>query len=152
MTCAAGNRAGRRPPRPGDRIPLTLADPDVRLIVTADHGLVDVDRSLSSHIADSDPLFALLDGLPSGERRFLIFRTRPGCEEKFEAEFRERFGDSHHLFSAADVAASGILGPLVTPLARSRPSGRYRRKEPQKRSSVLPGSGRRPHSSTARSL
>lgn len=94
---------------------------DARLIVTADHGMIDVPESAKAILEPDDPLLASLIVPPTGEARVPMFHVRPGQHEAFAARFRDRFGDRFALLSIAEVEALGLFGPgALSPIARGR--------------------------------
>jgi hypothetical protein len=92
-----------------------------RLVVTADHGLVDVPDAARVRLCGGDPLLGRLCCPPSGERRVPFFHVRAGEEERFADEFSERAGERFALLTSAQAADLGLLGPsTVSGVARSR--------------------------------
>jgi hypothetical protein len=83
-----------------------LLPENATLVVTADHGHLDMPDQRKFVIEPDDPLTALLIDGPSGDERTLMFHVVEGQEEKFAAEFKRRFGDYFLLLSAAE-----LLGP-----------------------------------------
>lgn len=92
-----------------------------RLMVTADHGMIDVPESAKAILAPDDPLLEMLIVPPTGEARVPMFHVRPGQQEAFAARFRDRFGDRFALLAIAEVEALGLFGPgALNPIARGR--------------------------------
>jgi len=81
------------------------------LVVTADHGHLDMPEQRKFVVEPDDPLTAMLVDGPSGDERTLMFHVVDGQEEKFATEFERRFGEHFLLLSAADVLAAELLGP-----------------------------------------
>ncbi len=94
--------------------------PDARLLVSADHGLVDVVETADDLIESEDPLAQLLRHAPSGERRFIAFHVREGRQSEFESLFERRFGESHHLLTVHQVRRLRLLGPELPEATQRR--------------------------------
>ena len=95
--------------------------PGVRLVITADHGLIDVPQTHKHVLTSHDPLVALLRTPPSGEPRAPVFHVLPDEHERFADGFRERFGQRFALLDLDDVEALGLYGPApLHGTARSR--------------------------------
>jgi hypothetical protein len=84
---------------------------NAKLVVTADHGHLDMPEQRKFLIEPDDPLTDLLVDAPSGDERILMFHVITGQEDKFTSEFQRRFGEHFLLLSAADVLAAELLGP-----------------------------------------
>jgi hypothetical protein len=82
-----------------------------RLVLSADHGLIDVPAEAKRHIGASDPLMDALAVPPTGEPRVPLFHTKPGQADAFRAAFEARFGDTHILLGVDEVESLGLLGP-----------------------------------------
>ena len=82
-----------------------------RIVVTADHGLLDTRPDAVHPIADADPLVQALRTSPSGDSRVLYMHPRDGMEERVRELFRERFGDRFFLIDADEAAELELLGP-----------------------------------------
>jgi hypothetical protein len=82
-----------------------------RIVVSSDHGGIDVDMAHKWMLDPAEPLAALLRTPPSGEPRAPIFHVVPGVAEEFAATFRARFGEQFALLTAAEVLELGLLGP-----------------------------------------
>jgi hypothetical protein len=90
----------------------------VRMIVTADHGLVDVPEERHFVFRDGDPLARHLVAGQTGESTTPVFHVREGEVDRF----REAFGahEASRWFSLhepGDLASRGFYGPV--PLGRS---------------------------------
>ena len=98
-----------------------LLPENARLVVTADHGHLDMPDQRKFMVEPNDPLTALVVDGPSGDERTLMFHVVDGQEEKFAAEFQRRFGEHFMLLSSADVLSAKLLGPdEVTDFTLSR--------------------------------
>lgn len=86
------------------------------LVVTADHGQVDVgDRVLSLH-----PDVAAQVSFQSGEGRFRWLHARPGRREALAEAAREHHADVAWVRTLDETIDQGWWGPVVTDAARSR--------------------------------
>lgn len=79
----------------------------VRTVLTADHGMVDVDRSALRDLA-SDPVLAEGVALLAGETRALHVHAEPGRGDEVRVRWREALGDGAWVLSPAEAAP--ILG------------------------------------------
>jgi len=92
-----------------------------RVVVTADHGLIDVERPNQTLLEASDPLIELLQVPPSGDARMPIFHVREGRHSAFQGQFNERFGDRMTLIDVDEAEKLHLFGPgLLSPTARGR--------------------------------
>lgn len=92
-----------------------------RIVVCADHGLIDVPPADQTLLLDGDPLLDLLEVPPSGDARLPIFHVREGGHEAFISLFNERFGDGMLLLRTDHAEAMELFGPgPMSPLARRR--------------------------------
>ncbi len=82
-----------------------------RVIVTADHGLIRVDRRRQTQLKDGDPLLDLLRLPPNGEPRVPLFFARNRAQDEFATMFRDRFGATHALLTIDEVDELRLLGP-----------------------------------------
>lgn len=80
---------------------------DTQLIITADHGIVDVEEVL---LNDHPDLVACLALPPSLEARFISFFIKDEQKDFFAREFSKRFGADYLLLSKDDFIAGGFLG------------------------------------------
>jgi hypothetical protein len=97
-----------------ERLRESLPD-DVRLVVVADHGMVDVgaeDRT------DLDQVPVLQDGLVlvAGEARFRHLYCRPGALDDVLSAWREVLGERALVLSRDDAVARGWFGPVLPEL------------------------------------
>lgn len=81
------------------------------VVVTADHGHLQVSDSERLMIQDADGIPALLASPPSGDTRVVVFHVRPDEHERFEARFREKFGEYFFLLTTDEVEDLALLGP-----------------------------------------
>ena len=91
---------------------------DTLLVVTADHGMVDLDHSRRHDLATSP---GLLDGVRhiGGETRFLQLYVEPGRTDGVARRFTGEFGDRAWVRTRADAVRAGWFGP-VDPLVEPR--------------------------------
>ncbi len=82
-----------------------------RIIVTADHGHLDVGGAGHLEVTADDPLLAFLETPPSGDVRTLYWHVRPGRHEAFIAAFAARFGEQFLLLTTAEVEDTRLFGP-----------------------------------------
>ena len=80
---------------------------DTLIIVTADHGLVDVENL---YLEDYPELVELLSSETSIEPRAVNFFIKDGKKEAFESQFNRHFADKFKLMSKAEVLESGLFG------------------------------------------
>lgn len=97
-------------------------DGRARIIVSADHGMLSVPEASKSILRPGDPLLELLIVPPFGEPRVPFFLPRPDQGARFQAAFRERFGNRFALLTREEAAALRLFGP-VPPSAELR--GRF---------------------------
>lgn len=95
---------------------LDLLPPDAVLLVTADHGQVDVGDNIVSLDTSIYPLMAL----QSGEGRFRWLHARSGAAAELLDATRAAHGHQAWVASVEQVVAEGWLGATVTPAARAR--------------------------------
>ena len=90
-----------------------LADalqPNVRIIITSDHGSLRVPEENRILVARDDPLAECVVCSPTGEPRVPVFHVGPGREEFFADEFRERFGGTFALLTPDEVEELRLMG------------------------------------------
>jgi hypothetical protein len=93
-----------------ERLARELPD-SARLVLTADHGLLDYDESHVFEIEPSYPLLEYLTHEPWGSGRVTSFQVREGRESEFEGAFRARAGELFYLLSVGETASLGLFGP-----------------------------------------
>jgi predicted AlkP superfamily pyrophosphatase or phosphodiesterase len=90
--------------------------PGAALVVTADHGQVDVgDRVITLH-----PDVMAHCSLQSGEGRFRWLHARPGHAAELLAAAQDHHADTGWIVSRDEVVDGGWFGPVVADAARSR--------------------------------
>lgn len=80
---------------------------DTLLIVTADHGLVDIDEYM---IEDFPDISECLRSVPTREARNISFFVKPECMEAFPDRWNKSFGGDFLLITADEAFDSGIFG------------------------------------------
>lgn len=92
-----------------------------KIVVTADHGHVNVPESNVYYLDEEDPIMECLATPPSGEPTVPMFHLKPGAGATFEDGFRTRFGNAFALISTDEVDALRLLGPnSLSQTTRSR--------------------------------
>jgi len=95
---------------------LDSLDDDTALVVTADHGQVEVGDSI---IEPSAALLALTSG-QSGEGRMRWFHARAGARDELGDAVRDELGDTGWVRTIDEVIDEGWFGARVPPPIRSR--------------------------------
>ena len=90
--------------------------PGTALLVTADHGQVEVGERM---LTLPDEVLALVDR-QSGEARFRWLHSYPGSAAELLVASHEVFGESAWVVGVDEVVSSGWFGPVVSPAARAR--------------------------------
>ena len=92
-----------------------------RMVVSSDHGFLDVPQGSIHQVRDSDLLIDLLKFPPSGDARVLYLHIRSGAEAGVRRLFQERFGSRFLLLTVDDAIALELFGPgPLSPTALSR--------------------------------
>lgn len=93
--------------------------PDTVLLVTADHGMVDVPEAAQ---VDFDASPELQQGVRAlaGEPRARHVHVEDGAADDVLAAWQDRLGDRMRVATRAEVVAEGLFGPVVTPAAADR--------------------------------
>jgi hypothetical protein len=103
-----------------DRLATALAG-EARIVVSADHGLIDVPHEQQTLLMSGDPLLELLVVPPTGDARMPIFHVRDGQGPAFAEAFHARFADRFILASIAEAQRLELFGPgELSPVARRR--------------------------------
>lgn len=89
------------------------------LLVTADHGMVDIDRSQLVDVADQPALQVGVRAL-AGEGRCRYVHATRGADRDVLSIWRDELEDGFCVLSRAETIAAGLLGPVVTPAAAAR--------------------------------
>jgi hypothetical protein len=83
-----------------------------RIIVTGDHGHVDLPPKTTYFIVEDDELMHCLQVPPFGEPSVPMFRTVSGMETLFKERFCKQFEGKAALLSKKEVVESQLLGPF----------------------------------------
>jgi hypothetical protein len=92
-----------------------------RLVISADHGHLNV--PVTDHLAlrDGDPLLETLVVPPTGEPRVPYFHLRQGKHDEFLGIFAQRYGRRFALLPISEVDDLRLFGPMpLSPTARRR--------------------------------
>jgi hypothetical protein len=81
-----------------------------RIIITADHGLIDVPKQQQHFLLAGDPMLALLQVPPSGDARLPVFHVRSEKHAEFVEMFEQRYGDQMVLLSTEDARRMEFFG------------------------------------------
>ena len=92
-----------------------------RIVLSADHGLVDTAEDQVHVLEPSDELIGCLTKEPSGEDRAVYFSVAVEKEARFRDLFKRRFGERFLLLATDEVQALELFGPgLLSVVARRR--------------------------------
>jgi hypothetical protein len=135
---AVAHEHGPGSPQVAARVGITLdaletlaqaaAGSGAELLVTADHGLVEVDPAKTVYVNLAWPGIAGLlrtgaDGrplAPAGSARDLFLHARPGCVDELVLGLRELLGERALVAAVADLVADGLFGARVGERLRAR--------------------------------
>ena len=90
---------------------------DARLLVTADHGMVDVTEPIDY---DAEPALARDVRAIAGEGRVRYLHVEPGRLAQVRQRWQDRAGDSLLVLSRDEAIERGWFGPVVRPAAAQR--------------------------------
>ncbi len=101
---------------------VAAAAPDeVRVAVTADHGLIDLSEGDRAPLFDGDPILDCLSSVPSGEGRTPHFHVRPGREQELIERLADRAGERLAVLSQGEAEELRLFGPQpLSAFARRR--------------------------------
>lgn len=103
-----------------DRLSRALGSP-ARIVVSADHGLIDVLKSDQAFVTDGDPMLDMLRVPPTGDARMPIFHVKPERRHEFADLFGERYGDRMILLDTHEAERLELFGPgKMTEIVRPR--------------------------------
>ena len=88
-----------------------LLPPNVAIIVSADHGLLNTPDEDVHEIEQDDELAEHLAHEPWGTGRTAMFQVREDRFEEFETGFRQRLGDDFYLLETCEALDMGLMGP-----------------------------------------
>jgi hypothetical protein len=96
-------------------------DGHARIVVAADHGMVDAPINAKHHFKPSPDLFGTLRWGPSGDDRVMYFHLQPGAEARFRDLLAAHYGDRFALLTVGEAEALELFGPgPISPLVRDR--------------------------------
>jgi predicted AlkP superfamily pyrophosphatase or phosphodiesterase len=98
--------------RLAEQVASALPD-DALLLITADHGMVDVPKDARTDVAKTPVLDAGVR-LVTGEPRAVYVHTAPGAEDDVLAAWRERFADVAWVVAREQAVEGGWFGPTVS--------------------------------------
>ena len=87
------------------------APPGARVVLTADHGLLDADEEETHWIVPGDELSECLSREPSGDAREVYFAVKDGQGSTFRARFAARFEDRFLLLTTTEAEDLRLFGP-----------------------------------------
>lgn len=96
----------------------TSAGGDIGVLLTADHGMVDVEHHRHVLLRDGDPRLAGVHAL-GGEPRMLHLYAEPGAEAAVREAWRPEESRSW-VFTRDEAIDAGLFGPAVAPEVRDR--------------------------------
>ncbi|MEK7215973.1 MAG: alkaline phosphatase family protein, partial [Chloroflexota bacterium] len=92
-----------------------------RVVVTGDHGMLDLEPRQHHLLVPGSPLLELLECPPSGDARVLFFEVQPGAEDAFRERFLDEYGDVFLLVPVSEAVRLKLFGPgEVRPEVRER--------------------------------
>ncbi|HEY8665727.1 MAG TPA: alkaline phosphatase family protein [Tepidisphaeraceae bacterium] len=99
----------------------TALEGRARIVVSADHGLIDVAPLDQTLLLADDPMLKLLRVPPTGDARMPIFHVRDGCRLQFVEMFKSRFAERMVLLDIEQCQKLQLFGPgAITSPARER--------------------------------
>lgn len=102
-----------------------LVDREARIVVSGDHGLLEVPAERQIGIEDTDRMLDYLEAPPSGEPLMPVFHVKPGREKRFEERFASSYGSLMELISIPDAEALGLYGADGIDVAARRRLGSF---------------------------
>jgi len=103
----------------GARLLASRLPAHARLLVTADHGMVDVPEAAKVDY-DDEPLLREGVEMLAGEARVRYLHTAPGELEAVRGRWQDRLGDRMAILDRESAIARGWFGPDVSDAARGR--------------------------------
>jgi hypothetical protein len=85
--------------------------PAARLVVTGDHGVLDVGSHEHHALTPADGVWDLLEAPPSGDARAAYFRVVPDRHETFVERFRNDWGEGFLLLPVGAAVDLRLFGP-----------------------------------------
>ena len=87
---------------------LAKETPDTLFIVTADHGMIDVEGYV--YLYQDEKLYDMLITYPYVEPRAIAFRVKDGRKEEFEKYFTQKYGEDFILYKSEELVKQGLFG------------------------------------------
>lgn len=81
---------------------------DTLFIVTADHGQIDVAGDVNLY--EDKTLYDMLETLPYGEPRAILFKVKPNRRDEFAKYFNEKYGEDFELHTSQELLERGFFG------------------------------------------
>jgi predicted AlkP superfamily pyrophosphatase or phosphodiesterase len=92
-----------------------------RIVLSADHGLLDTPVVARHWLRPSADLFDLLRFPPSGDARVMYLHVREGAQDRLRRRFQERYGERFFVISVDEAEQVELFGPgPLAERARSR--------------------------------
>jgi predicted AlkP superfamily pyrophosphatase or phosphodiesterase len=88
----------------------TLQKSDTLLIVTADHGFIDIDSHHVHRLEDYPEIAACLSQPLCGEPRVAYCHVVAGAARRFEAEVRDRLSGAFEIYPSRELVEKGWFG------------------------------------------
>ncbi|HLZ09369.1 MAG TPA: alkaline phosphatase family protein [Chloroflexota bacterium] len=82
-----------------------------RIVVAADHGMLDAPVSARHGFKPSADIFDALRFGPSGDDRVLYFHLREGADERFRRRITAQYGDRFFVITIAEAEQLRLFGP-----------------------------------------
>lgn len=87
---------------------LVKETPNTLFIVTADHGMIDVEDYV--YLYQDEKLYGMLEIFPYVEPRAIAFKVKEGRKEEFEKYFTRKYGKDFVLYKSSDLIKNGLFG------------------------------------------
>jgi hypothetical protein len=96
-------------------------DGRARIVVAADHGMLDSPVSARNGFKPSADIFDALRFGPTGDDRVLYFHLREGAEERFRRRVKAQYRDRFYVITVAEAEQLQLFGPgPIAPNVRDR--------------------------------
>lgn len=86
-------------------------DSNTRIIVTADHGQINIKAQDQLAFKMDEPFIRLLRFPPTGEKRSPFFHVKEGYQQEFKQAFEEKLGNQMILLSVSQIEQLQLFGP-----------------------------------------
>jgi predicted AlkP superfamily pyrophosphatase or phosphodiesterase len=92
-----------------------------RIVITADHGLINTPPERTFILEHDDPIVSHLVCPPTGEPTMPYFHVKPGSETALVDSFMRRFGDAFVFLTPDEAEQMHVFGPgPLSPVTRRR--------------------------------